>query len=222
MKHRSCGRRGDGDERGGWSRGVRAGGGPTALDARPCTSLAEVHARFQSAVWSRSHRRGIAESEADDIFQSVFVRLEERIRTLGMPDPVEPVLDLLIDNEVRSAARARGRQGYLGEVDGDELPSSKPDPEQALDLAEERAAQQRIVAAAVARLTNDEVQILSLALVAGMSQRDMGEVLGRPEGTVSVQIHRARARFRQLAESLRRLDEASRGQPRALRASRRI
>jgi RNA polymerase sigma factor (sigma-70 family) len=193
------------------SSGVRACGARAPLDEGPCTSCEDVIRRYKHYVWSRIHRPGITDNEVEDIFQSVFVKLDQRIREKGMPDPLAPALLTLVGNAIRSHVRSKQRHRLDEDADTDMLPSSKPNPEQLLGLAEDAATQKRIVEATFARMHADQAQLIQLANIRGLSMREIAEILGGSEGTVGVRLHRARARFRELAGPLYNLCDGSRG-----------
>jgi len=95
---------------------------------------------------------------------------------------------------VRRIARRRAANAPLDEA---EHPTLSPGPEQ--ETAARRDVERR--AAAVRRLPLGARQVLVLTLE-GLSQREIGDVLGLEENVVCVRLHRARNALRQ------RLDQA--------------
>ncbi len=183
-------------------------------DPGPCTSFADAYTRYRQFVWHHIPRRGIDESTVDDVFQVVFVKVDQRIRDKGaLPHPADPLLHALINNAVRSLVRTRRRARIHGEPDADTTPSSKPDPEQLLALARDALARKQIEEAAFAKLREDDEVLLRLAGSGDLSHRQIGAIMGRSEGTVAVDLHRARGRFRQVVELLCRLHQRMRGKP---------
>jgi RNA polymerase sigma-70 factor (ECF subfamily) len=175
--------------------GVRARGARPPLDQGPCTSFEEVRARYKHVVWRHILERLRSDpSAAEDVHQEVFLRLSRRIRERGsVPHPVAPVLAGLVEDALKNHVRGVKRRRIDGEPEED-MPSSKPDPEQLMHRAELKQRVQAIFA----RMDEEDVQLIELAHVQGLQLADVAELVGKLVGTVAVELHRARARFRDL------------------------
>ncbi len=180
------------------------GGGLAVVAQGPCRSFEEVYQRYKRFVWARIWRPWLEESEANDIFQKVFLIMHERTLRRGVPADVAPVLLTIIGNQICNCLRERERRArrFDGEVEADTLPSSKPDPEQMCDRGDAR----RKVEAILARMPADASLLFRLIEVDGLSFDEVEAMLDRPVGTLRVQLHRARARFWDLAARLYKLD----------------
>lgn len=195
-----------------WSSGTYArverafpdAGGLAPVAQGPCRSFEEVYQRYKRFVWSRIQRPWIEESEANDLFQKVFLIMHQRTLREGVPADVAPVLLAIIGNQICNCLRERERRArrFDGEVDADTMPSSKPDPEQLCD----RGDAKRKVATILARMPEDARLVFRLIEIDGLSLDEVAEMLDRPVGTLRVQLHRARARFCDLAKRLYKLD----------------
>jgi len=167
----------------------------------PCRSLEEVCARYWRYIWSRIQRPGMTDSDASDIFQKVVLAMDRRTRAKGVPTDVAPVLLVMIANQICNHVRAGARyeQRIDVEVDADTIPSSKPDPEQLVGDAEDRGDARVKVEVILARMSPAAARVFRLIEIDGLSHAQAGAIVGSSADTVAVQIHRARARFWDLA-----------------------
>ena len=67
------------------------------------------------------------------------------------------------------------------------------------DLAND-VSEQVIVLEALGRLSEQERIIISLAVVEGYTTREVAQILGSPQGTISSKLHRALAKLRRMLE----------------------
>lgn len=92
--------------------------------------------------------------------------------------------------------RRRSSPGSSGSPDSavlNELPSLKPDPEETLSSANEQAA----IHVLIDSLAEDLRVPLVLSSFEALNSREIGEILGIPEGTVRTRLQRAREILRQ-------------------------
>ena len=99
-------------------------------------------------------------------------------------------------NQLANALRARSRR-RTESLDGVPEPAAGDDPARQAGLADDA----RRLRAAVASLSEDRRQVVILRFVDGLTAREIGDVLGRSEGSVRVLQHRA---LRELAVLLGR------------------
>ena len=85
-----------------------------------------------------------------------------------------------------------------------QVPTSKPNPEQALVLAERPALLRRCLDAIFARMRPPDRELIELAELCGLSLDGIANRVGVAAGTVAVRLHRARARFDELCALLYR------------------
>lgn len=172
---------------------------PAAAEA-PCRTFDEVYARYKREVWETIRSWGVVGSEADDVFQKIFQDLSTRIREHGVPEGVAPLLFTMTQRKVISHLRARGvyNKRFDGEPDADTMPSSKPGPEQLFERAEARQRVEDILA----RMPADAALVFRLLEIDELPYPQVAEHLDRSVETLRVQLHRARARFWDLAARL--------------------
>ena len=166
-----------------------------------CHSIEDICAHYWRYIWSRIQRRGIDDSDAADIFQKVVLAMQKRAREQGVPADVAPVLLVMIANQICNHLRAEARYAHRidGEVDADTIPSSKPDPEQLVGAAEDRGEAREKVEVVLSRMSPKASRVFRLIEIDGLSHAEAGALTGYSADTVAVQIHRARARFWDLA-----------------------
>lgn len=155
----------------------------------------------------REHRRSIhaffyghtqSNDVASDLVQETYLRVWRHIKTLRRI-PVERrkfwlfaiARNILADYYRRRSVRQRHETRMLEfELAGGS------DPAQAVEAGEALAA----IDQAMRRLPENLREVLALHTMADMSSKEIGEVLGRPAGTVRYQLSLAR---KMLAEALR-------------------
>lgn len=158
------------------------------------TALAEIYDRCQPAIYRYIfyHINDIA--AAEDLTGEVFVRLVEKIDRFTYRDrPLLAWLYTIARNLVTGYHRRAGRQSPP--PDGLQAPHA-PDLEEAV---EHRLAQRRL-AAAIARLTEDQRQVIILKFVEGLDNEMVARTLGKSVGAVKTLQHRALAALRRILE----------------------
>ena len=157
--------------------------------------LIERHFDF---VWRSLRRLGVREADADDAAQEVFVVAARRLD------------DVLGDREraflfgtVVRVCSTRRRQARRHPEDpsggGDEHPVSVPDPERLAELRQARVLLDDILNGMGPELRS----VFVLAELEEHSVREIAEVSGIPEGTVSSRLRTAREKFRTAVERQR-------------------
>lgn len=103
--------------------------------------------------------------------------------------------------------RRRSRQAQVAEdVDALPLEDARTTPEAAAAEADERAFLRELIA----ELPSELRETLLLSTMEEMNSREIGEVMGVPEGTVRTRLMRARAELRARWETRRGMASASR------------
>jgi RNA polymerase sigma-70 factor (ECF subfamily) len=123
---------------------------------------------------------------ASDVLQAAFLRaVKSRRRFRGVENPIAYLFQIARNEAARAVKR-------------------RPANEQSLDVVEIFAADDaagkwadaEAVATALSRLSNDDREIVELKLLAGLTFREIAEVVGVPQATVAT-------RYRRALESLR-------------------
>jgi RNA polymerase sigma-70 factor (ECF subfamily) len=160
--------------------------GPSALEA--------VFAAHHARVFRAAHRITGNVEDAEDVLQTVFLRLARRVadpRTVANPAgylyraAVNAALDLL---------RARHERARVA-ID-DPLALGLPgDPRERPDGIHEAAEIRQLLRRALARLNPRAAEVFVLRYLEGLDNREIAEVLGTSRVTVAVTLHRARRRL---------------------------
>lgn len=151
--------------------------------------FAAHHADVFRAAW----RVTGDEQDAEDVVQTVFLRLARRAPIESMQNPsaylrrsgVHAALDLV---------RARGRRKVIP-IDKGDSPMPIPAPEPALEREAVGELRERL-RRALARLSPRSAEIFALRYFEGFSNREIAEQLGTSASSVGVTLHRARAQLR--------------------------
>jgi RNA polymerase sigma-70 factor (ECF subfamily) len=141
-----------------------------------------------------------------DLLQEAFTRAWRNLDLLqGLPPGRQRAWlfatgrNLVID-QYRSRATRTAAQDALEAATRLDAPVSE-----SAERTVERQSELRLVEAALARLPEDLRTVLALQVLGEQTSAEIGELLGRPAGTVRYQISRARSR---LAEEIERLESA--------------
>ena len=158
-----------------------------------------------AAVLWRDHRRWVAavllahkpaSAELDDLLQDVAVNMVAKIGGLREPGAFKPWLRTIALNVARSAGRkhqVRGKNQGLHVLAGE-----LEDPESGQRQHREAvAARLERVMEVLNAMQEDYREPLLLRAVEGMTQTEIGEVLGLPVTTVETRLARGRRMLRQ-------------------------
>jgi RNA polymerase sigma-70 factor, ECF subfamily len=159
------------------------------------TALVERQSRF---VFRVVYAVLLNSSDAEDAVQETFLKL---YRNHGWRQ-AENERAFLARVAWRTAVDLRRRLSRSTESDGslalDQMPSLQPSPEQALTSANENAAVHALIDSLA-----EELRIpLVLSAMEELNSRQIGEILGIPEGTVRTRLQRARQILREKLASL--------------------
>lgn len=154
--------------------------------------------RYQRKVYSFARYLLSNREEAEDVTQEVLLRLWRHERRLD-----EERLGAWLLRVTRNACydllrrrRAAGAMAAAESLDGEEareVPTAGPDPESRMRMSDFR----RCLLEALGDLGEPYKSVVILREVQGLSHREIGEILGIPEVTVRVHLHRGRKRLRE-------------------------
>lgn len=173
-----------------------------AGDEAAWRSVVEAYAgRVQGLIRAQCGSADLAE----EITQSTFCTVAEKIASYTELGRFEPWLFRIAMNRLRDEMRRRKRQAIPVE---DEtltgLAGTAPDTPARPGLPEEQVAALR---AAMGRLSEADQKIIHLRHVAGLSFRQIADVLEQPLGTVLARQHRALKKLQDLLEPDKRPTE---------------
>ena len=134
-------------------------------------------------------------ADAEDAAQDAFVKAWRALGRFREGAPFRPWLLQIVANEARNRRRSAGRRAHLALRAATEQPSgdAAPSPEASLLSAELRDT----LLAAVNELPEDQRTVIALRFFAGLSEHEVAEALGLPEGTVKSRSARALERLRE-------------------------
>lgn len=155
--------------------------------------VADLYERYHDRVFRAAFRVVGSESDAEDVLQTVFLRLLRQDEST-LPDAeagsylhraaVNAAVDLL-------RRRRAARTDALADRE-DRLPARTPAP----DAGTELAALRERLRDALADLSPRAAEIFALRYFEGLGNREIAAALGTSWGTVAVTLHRTRARLK--------------------------
>lgn len=163
-------------------------------DARAFPALMEAYRR---PVYGYLVRSGVAPSDRDDLFQTVFLKIHAGAASYDAARPLAPWIFTIAANAVRDHFRARPVPAaafavHFASHAPDDPPPDPPDP----NPGPERIAEARQTVAwlegAIQELPLAQREVLLLASVVGLPQQEIAEALNMPVNTVKTQLRRAR------------------------------
>jgi len=153
-----------------------------------------VHA-YQGIAFRTAYVIARNAADAEEAAQDGFVKAWRALGRFREGAPFRPWLLQIVANEARNRVRSAGRRAGLAlraateESSGDAAPS----PEALLLSAERRAG----LLAAVNELPEEQRTVVSLRYFLGLSEQEVAETLGVPQGTVKSRTARALERLRE-------------------------
>jgi RNA polymerase sigma-70 factor (ECF subfamily) len=159
------------------------------------SAFAELYDQYQPAIYRYIFYRVDDVATAEDLTSEVFVRLVEKIdRFAYRGRPLLAWLYTVARNLVTDHHRQARRSLPLS-LDN-RLVAEATDPE---ETVEHRLTQHRL-AAAIARLTEDQRQVILLKFIEGLDNETAARMLGKSIGAVKALQHRALAALRHILE----------------------
>jgi RNA polymerase sigma-70 factor (ECF subfamily) len=135
---------------------------------------------------------------AEEITQSTFCTVAAKIADYTEAGKFEPWLFRIAMNRLRDEMRRRKRQARP--VEGTTLLALAGADERATDADAGEAVETDALRAAMSQLSDADQRIIHLRHYAGLSFRQIAEMLDQPLGTVLARQHRALRKLRDLLE----------------------
>src|SRR5262245_52254973 len=157
-----------------------------SLAARLADGEDAAFAELYDACADRLHRYAWARlgsaDAAGDVVQTVFLRaVTSRRRFRGVENPIAYVFEIARNETARAASR-RGLRREVGiEGDGPWQCGAQPHGDEDAE----------VVRAALARLAEDDREIVELKAFGGLTFAEIGAMIGRPAATVATRHRRA-------------------------------
>jgi RNA polymerase sigma-70 factor (ECF subfamily) len=162
--------------------------------------LSEEFEALYSEHWQLVYRTAYAitgnRQDAEDVLQSIFVKLLQRGASLEIKHPAERYLHRAAVNLSLNVLRARKRQRLVDEVEHLDIPDRQVD-----EAAHEGDDFHDRLMAAIAQLKPRAVEILLLHYKHDYSDAQIATLLGTSRGSIAVTLYRLRARLKSLLRS---------------------
>lgn len=178
---------------------VTASSAPTraeaSIDEHGRARLARMIANDYRVIWRLLRRLGLPPHGVDDATQQVFLIAAERIADIE--EQRERAFAYGTALRVAQSYRRRHTRELSG-LDEVELSDRLPNPEELTDQRRAREHLDRVLDALPIELR----AVFVLFELEGLTSPEIAEIAGVPLGTVASRLRRARARFRELVQTL--------------------
>lgn len=160
---------------------------------RPPEALEAVFAQHHPAVFRAAYRITGDAADAEDVLQTVFLRLLRREEPLDLGAGAGSYLHRAAVNAALDLVRARrrNRSVELDQVENDLIDESPAGPERQRGNRELKSR----LRSALARLTPSQAEIFSLRYLEGVGNLEISRRLGSSQTAIAVILHRARHRL---------------------------
>lgn len=166
-----------------------------AKEGDPC-AFGEIYERYQPSVYSYIFYRVGNHGLAEELTADVFVRLVDRVESIRNDEqPLLAWLYTVARNLAIDSWRRNSRVAWQPLDEG----MAAPDSRHPLKMAEHRLSQDAL-RKALHELTEPQRQVVLLKFIEGMSNSQIGTLIGRDEGAVKSLQHRALAALRRVLE----------------------
>lgn len=159
-------------------------------------ALEELFEQHHERVFRAAYRVTGNPDDAEDVLQTVFVRLLRRGDDLELwADTAGSYLHRAAVNAAVDLLRRRGRSGAVAlDTVGDALSDpAQPGPERRRRGREMADDLRR----ALARLTPDTAEIFALRYLEGYANKEIAQLLDKSQTAIAVTLHRVRARLQE-------------------------
>jgi RNA polymerase sigma-70 factor (ECF subfamily) len=158
-------------------------------------ALGILYDRYETKIYTYIYRRTGESSLAEDLTGQVFLKMLEAIRNRkAWHSSFSGWLYRIAHNVVIDFYRQRDNQPQVSLDDKPLLPDLDDNPAQATEL---KLDVERL-RAAIARLTDEQAEVISLRFLEGYSISEVAEMMNKTEGSIKALQYRAVANLRQL------------------------
>lgn len=164
----------------------------------PPAGLEEIFERHAGQVYRAALRITGDGADAEDVLQTVFLRLTRRDEEIDLSRTASSYLHRAAVNAALDLLRRRKRLRVVPLEEGAAVPDDTVGPDRDRDLEELR----RGLRQALATLSPRSAEIFVLRYFEDWPNREIARLLGTSQATVAVTLHRARARLRKALKPL--------------------
>jgi RNA polymerase sigma-70 factor, ECF subfamily len=154
----------------------------------------ELVRTYQEIAYRTAYLLSGGASEAEDAAQEAFTKAWYALARFRHGAPFRPWLLQIVANEARNRRRSAGRRTALALRASEDRPAvdAAPSPESAVLALERR----RLLLDALARLRDEDRQVVQCRYLLELSEAETATTLGWPRGTVKSRLSRALLRLR--------------------------
>jgi len=167
-----------------------------AIEAPPPVEAGRMEAVFHKhhgLVFGAAYRITGNAADAEDVLQTVFLRLVRRAGATGEVIEMESYLYRAAVNAALDLMRLRRRNRDTSLEDA--APEARADASRAPDRAYDSGEIRNWLREAVARLGPTAAEMIVLRFFEDKKNQEIAQILGTTPGTVAVTLHRARTRL---------------------------
>ena len=167
----------------------------TVVDKRGLPEIERMFQEHYELVYRTAYSILKNAADAEDVLQTVFVRLVRREATPDRFGNVKGYFYRAAVNVSLDVVRSKRRYELVTDAELFNVPADSSESQRAERL-------HRLLVRALAELNAETVHLLLLRYAHGYSDSQIGELLGLRRGAIAVRLLRARARLRKLMESM--------------------
>lgn len=162
--------------------------------APPPESLEALFSEHHGTIYRAAYRVTGSSADAEDVLQTVFLRLLRREETVDLGRGASAYLRRAAVNAALDLCRSRRRQRStaLDDVDPTALEDTQADPERAHRSREARG----LVREALSELPTRTAEIFALRYFEGLGNKEIAHLMRTTQTAIAVTLHRTRAKLR--------------------------
>jgi RNA polymerase sigma-70 factor (ECF subfamily) len=156
--------------------------------------------RYQKLVFSVAYRIVLNRTDAEDLVQSIFIRVFGGLKTFVAGTDFKSWLYTIAFNTSLNAQKQAKRQQAVARKAAAEAPTSdRSDPGAALMSSEAR----EVIEDAIAQLPEEQRVVLHLRLREGLTHEEIAKIVKVPPATVTSRLFLARKKLERLLRNVR-------------------
>ena len=154
-------------------------------------AFAELVERYRRPVYGYLVRSGVAESDRDDLFQEIFIKIHQSAHRYDASRPLHPWLFTVVANTVRTYSRKQKLRSFFVWEPAPDVEDKKPDAESLASAKQTTSWLERAIQA----LPLPGREVFILAAIENVPLKDIASILDMPINTVKTHVRRARLRL---------------------------